>query len=84
MGSIGSDGPPYTLMRRLIKEHDFDWVALTSGLGHLNMNQLKTFFAVARHVCFNVLGQEVLNFIMTRCSTKQLSLRGDVIKIYRN
>ena len=60
--SIGADGPPYTLMRRLIEESGYDWVVLTSGLGHLNMNQLKTFFAVAKHVCFGVLGKDVLNF----------------------
>ena len=64
--SVGSDGPPYTLMRRLIKSKGLDWVTLTSGLGHLNMNQLKTFFAVARYVCFDVLGQDVLNFKTTK------------------
>ena len=42
--SLGADGPLYTLMRRLIEEYGYDWVVLTSGLGHLNMNQLKTSF----------------------------------------
>ena len=55
-------GPPYTLLRLLIKEEGYDWVAIMSGMGDLNMNQLKTFFAVANHICFDVSGEEVLNF----------------------
>ena len=60
--SLGMDGPPYTILRRIIEDKGYDWVALTSGLGHLNMNQLKTFFTVCSSVCFDVLGEEVLNF----------------------
>ena len=43
---IGPDGPPYTLMRRIVAEdpEKYDWVILVSGIGHLGMNQLKTFF----------------------------------------
>ena len=59
---IGADGPPYTLMRRLIKDKKYDLVSVTSGFGHLNMNQLKTFFVAAADICFDVLGQDVLNF----------------------
>ena len=39
-----------------------DWVTLTSGLGHLKMNQLKIFFAVAKSICFDALCKYVLNF----------------------
>ena len=60
---IGADGPPYTLMRRIIDEERdrYDWVVLVSGKGHLNMNQLKTFLKILDHVCGDVLG-EVLKF----------------------
>ena len=60
--SVGADGPPYCLMRRIIKEKNLDCFALVSGLGHLNMNQLKTYFAIGKHICFDVLGQDILNF----------------------
>ena len=45
---VGADGPPYTLMRRLQKlsPKEFDWLAIVSGKGHLNMNQLKTLFKI--------------------------------------
>ena len=49
-------------IRKFVEENGYDWAALTSGLGHLNMNQLKTFFAVAEHICFDTLGKDVLNF----------------------
>ena len=43
---LGCDGPPYCLSRRIIERNPFkyDWVSIVSGLGHLNMSQLKTFF----------------------------------------
>ena len=61
---VGSDGPPYTILRRIIEEEPavYNWVVLVSGKGHLNMNQLKTFFKVLDHVCGDVLGNDVLQF----------------------
>ena len=45
---VGADGPPYCLMRCLLKQNpgQYDWVSLVSGGGHLNMNLLKTYFKV--------------------------------------
>ena len=61
---IGADGPPYTLLRRIIKEEPdtHDWVILVSGNGHLGMNELKTFFRVIDKIFGEVLGKDVLNF----------------------
>ena len=61
---VGADGPPYTILRRIIDDEPtvYDWVILVSGKGHLNMNQLKTFFKVLDHVCGDVLGNDVLQF----------------------
>ena len=33
-----------------------------SGLGHLNMNQVKTFFKILDKICLGALGKEVLKF----------------------
>ena len=46
---VGCDGPPYCLASRLITENqdNYDWLTLVPGLGHLNMNQLKSFFKVS-------------------------------------
>ena len=45
---IGCDGPPYCLASRLVEQNKtvYDWISLVPGLGHLNMNQLKTLFKV--------------------------------------
>lgn len=44
---LGCDGPPYCLASRLIEsDSDYDWLTMTPGLGHLNMNQMKGFFKV--------------------------------------
>ena len=45
---VGCDGPPYCLASRLIEEDKtvYDWVVMLPGLGHLNMNQMKSFFKV--------------------------------------
>ena len=61
---VGADGPPYTILRRIVMEEPavYDWVILVSGKGHLNMNQLKTFFKVLDHVCGDILGNDVLQF----------------------
>ena len=53
---------PHTILRRIVMEEPavYDWVILVSGKGHLNMNQLKTFFKVLDHVCGDILGNDVL------------------------
>ena len=61
---VGCDGPPYVIASKLIEsgKGDFDWVAMSSGLGHLYMNQQKTLFNVARHILLEPLAKDVLNF----------------------
>ena len=61
---VGADGPPYCLMRRLIAEDPdkYNWLSIVSGLGHLNLNQVKTFFKICDKVVLDVLGQDVLKF----------------------
>ena len=61
---VGADGPPYCLMRRTIQNNPekYDWVSIVSGKGHLNMNQLKTFFTVLDKIMLEPLGKMVLNF----------------------
>ena len=45
---IGCDGPPYCLASRLIERNPelYDWAVVLPGLGHLNMNQVKSYFQV--------------------------------------
>ena len=64
MGFCWFRRPPYTLMRRLIVDNqkNYKWLGIVSGLGHLNMNQIKTFFKVTDNVVLDVLGQDVLKF----------------------
>ena len=40
------DGPPFVMSATLIEANpdEYDWIALVPGLGHLYMNQIKTFF----------------------------------------
>ena len=61
---IGCDGPPCCLSSRLIERNPkkYDWVSMVSGLGHLNMNQVKTFFKIADQIFLESLGKEVLHF----------------------
>ena len=61
---VGCDGPPYCLASRIIEPDptNYDWISLISGLGHLNMNQLKTFFKIVDKIFLKALGKEVLNF----------------------
>ena len=40
----------------------YDWVCNVSGLGHLNMNPVKTFSRICDEIFLNVLGDDVLNF----------------------
>ena len=56
----GCDGPPYVIASRLIDE-DNDWVARSNGLGHLYMNQMKTFFNIARDITMEPLAEDVLH-----------------------
>ena len=57
----GRDGPPYVIASRLIDE-DNDWVARSNGLGHLYMNQMKTFLNIARDITMEPLAKDVLHF----------------------
>ena len=61
---VGADGPPYCLMRRIVKAKpdEFGCISITSGKGHLKMNVLKTLFKVCDTVMFEVLGKDVLKF----------------------
>ena len=45
---VGCDGPLYVIASRLIESEigKYDWVAMSSGLGHLYMNQQKTLFNI--------------------------------------
>ena len=40
----------------------FDWLTLVSGMGHLHINQMKTFFKGCDQVFMEPLGKEVLKF----------------------
>ena len=61
---VGADGPPYCLSRRIIAESPecYDWVSVMSGKGRLNMNQVKTFFAILDNIMLEPLGMNVLKF----------------------
>ena len=61
---IGCDGPPCFLASRLIESEPqtYDWVTLLVCLGHLSINQIKGYFKVLGKICFNVLGNDALNF----------------------
>ena len=61
---VGCDGPPYCLASCIIERDptNYDWISLISGLGHLNVNQLKTFFKIVDKIFLEALGKEVLNF----------------------
>ena len=60
----GCDGPPYCLASRLIEQNPelYDWVCMLSGLGHLGMNEMKTFFKILDKILLEPLGKEVLHF----------------------
>ena len=68
---LGCDGPPFCLMSRLIDcdPLKYDWAAPISGLGHLNMNQIKTFFNVCDKIILEPLGRNVLNFSSEKAYT---------------
>ena len=50
--SVGADGPPYCIMRRIIEDYpeEFDGLAIVSGKGHLYINQLKTYFKILENI----------------------------------
>ena len=60
----GCDGPPYCLASQLIEQNPelYDWVCMLSGLGHLGMNEMKTFFKILDKILVEPLGKEVLHF----------------------
>ena len=59
---VGCDGPPYVIASRLVDEGNYEWVAMSNGLGHLYMNQQKTLFNITRDIILEPLAEEVLNF----------------------
>ena len=59
---VGCDGPPYIIASRLVDEGDYEWVAMSNGLGHLYMNQQKTLFNIACDIILEPLAKDVLNF----------------------
>lgn len=61
---IGCDGPPYSLASRLIERYPkiCDRACMLSGLGHLGMNEVKTFFKILDKILLEPLGKKVLHF----------------------
>ena len=61
---VSAAGPPYCLMRCLLKQNpcQYDWVSLVSGGGHINMNWLKTYFKVLEKIILEPLGKEILKY----------------------
>ena len=61
---IGCGRPPYVITSRLIDEDKskYYWVAMSYGLGHLYMNQMKTFFSITRNIIMELLAKGVLYF----------------------
>ena len=61
---LGCGGPPFCIASHMIERNPdkYDWVSVVSGLGHLNMNQVKTFFKMLDKICLGALGKEVLKF----------------------
>ena len=65
---LGFKGRPFCLNSRVIEKNPFkyDWVSIVSGLGHLNMNQLKTFFRIVNEICLKIVGKNSCTFIHQR------------------
>ena len=61
---VGCHGPLYAIASRLIESGigKYVWVAMSSGLGHLYMNQQKALFSIARNILLEPLPKYVLNF----------------------
>ena len=59
---VGCDGPPYVITSRLVGEGNYEWVAMSNGLGHLYMNQQKMLFNIARDIILEPLAKDILNF----------------------
>ena len=61
---LGCDGPPFCIASHLIERNPdkYDWVSVVSGLEHLNVNQVKTFFKILDEICLGALGNKVLKF----------------------
>ena len=61
---VGCDDPLYVIASRLIESEvgKYDWVAMSSGLGHLYMNQQKTLFNIACNILLEPLAKDILNF----------------------
>ena len=59
---VGCDGPLYVIASRLVDEGNYEWVAMSNGLGHLFMNQPKMLFNIACDIILEPLAKDVLNF----------------------
>ena len=88
---IGWDGLPYVIANRLIDSDPvkYQWVAMSYGLGHLYMNQIKTFFSVCKSIFLEELARDVLHFQMPnalnhffRCSDTHKSYQALEVLLY--
>ena len=59
---FGCNGLSYVIASRLVDEGNYEWVAMSNGLGHLYMNQQKTLFNIACDIILEPLAKDVLNF----------------------
>ena len=61
---LGCDGPPHVIGSRTIDANPtkYDWIAMSNGLGHLYMNQMKTLFNILRPIFLEDLAKDVLHF----------------------
>ena len=61
---LGCDGPQFRMANIITqkKPQRYDWVYLVPGLGHYDMNRLKTILKIMDKIMLEPLGKEVLNF----------------------
>ena len=61
---VGCDSPLYVKASRLIESDvgKYDWVAMSSSLGHLYMNQQKMLLNIACNILLELLAKDNLNF----------------------
>ena len=80
---LGCDGPPYCMASRIIASNseEYNCVTLSTGLGHLHMNELKSLFKVADKIILEPLGKEVLGFISDKAYSYFIAAK-DIHKSY--
>ena len=61
----------------------YDWVAMLNGLDHLYMNQMKTFFNIARDIIREPLDKDVLHF-ESPTTTQHFFKCSDTLKTYHS